>query len=81
VYGAEALKKLAVYEWYNLFKNGQETVEDEPCCGRPSTFVNTETIEKVRQLVCADRRITLHEVANKMGISHGSTQAIVIQEL
>jgi hypothetical protein len=63
----------------NRFKNGEETVEDEPHSGRPSTSMNTEIIEKVRQLVRADWRITLHEVANEVGISYGSTQASVTQ--
>jgi hypothetical protein len=37
VYGDDALKKTVVYEWFNQFKNGQETLEDEPRTGRPST--------------------------------------------
>ena len=47
VYGDTALKKSAVYDWFSRFKNGQETMEDDLCSGRPSTSRTKEMIEKV----------------------------------
>jgi histone-lysine N-methyltransferase SETMAR len=59
VYGDEALKKTAVYDWFKRFKNGQESLEDEERSGQPSTSKNDETIEKVKNLVQSDRRLRI----------------------
>ena len=44
VYGDNAVKKMAVCDWYNCFKSGRELLEDKPCSGRPSTSVNAGTV-------------------------------------
>jgi hypothetical protein len=53
-YGDTALTKSAVYEWYLRFKDGQETMEDEPHSRHPSTSRNEENVVKVRTLVRND---------------------------
>jgi hypothetical protein len=58
-------------------KSVQELLENEPHSGRPSTSVNAETVSKVKELVCADRRITIIEGVNEVGISYRSAQAIM----
>jgi transposase len=50
-YGDTASKKSAVYEWYHRFKNGQDTLEDEPCSGRPSTSRDDKNVSKVKTLI------------------------------
>ncbi|KAL4083495.1 hypothetical protein QTP88_028811 [Uroleucon formosanum] len=81
VYGDEALKKTAVYDWFKRFKNGQESLEDEERSGRPSTSKNDETIEKVKNLVRSDRRLRIQDMANALGISYGSVQNILKDDL
>jgi transposase len=81
VYGATALKKSAVYNWFSPFKNGQETLEDDQRSGRPSTSRTKEMIEKVRQLTQCDRRMTIMELEQEVGISHGSIHAILSDDL
>jgi len=49
VYGDEALKKTAVYDWFKRFKNGQVTRRRR--AEWPATSKNDETIEKVKNLV------------------------------
>jgi len=80
VYGDTALQKSAVYDWFSRFKNGQET-EDDQRSGRPSTSRTTEMIEKVRQLIQCDRRMTIVELEQEVGISHGSIHAILSDDL
>jgi len=46
VYGDEALKKTAVYDWFKRFENGQESLEDEERSGRPPTSENDEQSKK-----------------------------------
>jgi hypothetical protein len=43
--------------------------------------VNADTISKVQELMCAHRRITINEGVNKVGISSGSQEAIMTEEL
>ncbi|KAL4091078.1 hypothetical protein QTP88_025819 [Uroleucon formosanum] len=81
VYGDEALKKTAVYDWFKRFKNGQESLKDEERSGRPSTLKNDETIEKVKNLVRSDRRLRIQDMANALGISYGSVQNILKDDL
>lgn len=75
-YGESAMKKTSVYEWYKRFQDGRENVEDDERSGRPSTSTTDENVEKVRAMVMNDRRITIREVADDVGISIGSCHDI-----
>jgi len=81
VYGDTALKKSAVYDWFSRFKNGQEKLEDDQRSGRPSTSRTAEMIEKMRQVIQCDRRMTIVELEQEVGISHGSIRAILSDNL
>jgi len=81
VYRDTALKKSAVYDWFSRFKNGQEKLEDDQRSGRPSTSRTAKMIEKVRQLIQCDRRMTTVEMEQEVGISHGSIHAILSDDL
>jgi histone-lysine N-methyltransferase SETMAR len=81
VYGDTALKKSAVYDWFSRFKNGQEKLEDDQRSGRPSTSRTAEMIEKVRHLIQCDRRMTIVELEQEVGFSHGSIHAILSDDL
>ena len=59
--------------WYNQFKEGPEYVNDD---GRPSTLTTDENIEAVKKMILDNRRITIGELADDVGISLGSCQAI-----
>jgi len=47
VYGDNAMKKIAVYEWVKRFSEGRESVTDEERSGQPATSRTEENIEKV----------------------------------
>ena len=67
-----AVSKTRVYEWYKRFQDGREDVEDDEGPGRPSTSTTYENVEKVKEMVMNDRRITVREVADDVGISISS---------
>ena len=46
------------------------SVESEARSGRPSTSRNEEVIEKVRQIVMEDRRLTLREIVEEQSIEY-----------
>jgi hypothetical protein len=67
---------ISVSEWYKRFQDGREDVEDDKCSGRPSTSIIDENMKKVEKMVMNDRRITIREVADEVGISIGSCHNI-----
>ena len=75
-YDASAMSKKRVYERYKRFQNGREDVEDDERPGRPSRSTTDENMEKVKEMVMNDRRITIREVADDVGISIGSCHEI-----
>ena len=75
-YGESAMSKTRVYEWYKRFQDGREDVEDDERPARPSTSRTDENVEKVKEMVMNDRRITIREVADAVGISIGSCHEI-----
>ena len=67
-YGKSALSQKNVYKWYKLFTEGREVVNDDARPGRPSTSTTDENVEKVKKIVMENRRITIREVAEDVGI-------------
>jgi len=62
-------------------KEGKTSVESDPRSGRPSTSRNEEMIAKVRTIFRNNRRLTVREIADDCGISVGSCNAILTDDL
>ena len=67
--------------WIGEFKRGRTPLEDEARSGRPLDATNEEMCKKVRDLVYSDRRIQVEEIAQALGISHGSISTILHDRL
>ena len=76
-YGESAMSKTRVYEQYKRFQDDREDVEDDERPGRLSTSTTDENVEKVKEMGINDRRITIREVADDVGISIGSCHEIL----
>ena len=59
------------------FKRSRTSLEDEARSGRPLDTTNEEMCKKVRDLVYSDRQIQVEEIAQALGISHGSVSTIL----
>ena len=57
-----------IKEWYRRFKNGRTSVDSDPRSGRPSLTTTPENIERVRLAIEGDRRLTVRELENDLGI-------------
>ena len=75
-YSESSMSRTRVYVWYKRFQEGREDVEDDERPGRPSTSTTDENVEKVKEMVINERRITIREVADDVGISIGSCHEI-----
>ena len=55
-------------DWYRRFKNGRTSVVSDPRSGRPSLTTIPENIERVRLAIEGDRRLTVRELENDLGL-------------
>ena len=81
VFGDDAMGVTQIKEWFNRFKNGRTSVESEQRSGRPKTARNAAVVEKVENLVRGDRRLTVREIAEEVGISKDSAHEILRADL
>jgi histone-lysine N-methyltransferase SETMAR len=80
-FGDDTLGQTKSYDWFNRFKNGRTSVDDDELSGRPSTSTTPENVAKVREVIREDRRRTIHDVCNIVGLSYGTCQRIWSEEL
>ena len=73
--------KMQVFDWFRRFKVGRTSVENDLRSIRPSTSRNKEMIAKVRTVLRNNRRLTVREIADDCGISVGSCDAILTDDL
>jgi transposase len=62
-YGEECLSHTQYHKWYQRFKSGRTSVEDDPKSGGPSTSMDDDHVEKVLAVIRQNCHQTLHEVA------------------
>ena len=80
-YGDSFLSRTRVFEWHKQFVEGMEDVEDDSKSGRPCTSTTDTNIEKVWQLVGSDCRLTIHAIANEVGMDKEMVRAILVDTL
>jgi hypothetical protein len=68
-FGEHCLSRTTVFVWHSRFNAGRVSVEDYELSGRPSTSKTTENVEKIREFIHEDRRRTIHELGDTVGIS------------
>uniref|UniRef100_A0A7I4YIP8 HTH_48 domain-containing protein n=1 Tax=Haemonchus contortus TaxID=6289 RepID=A0A7I4YIP8_HAECO len=64
VWGEGSASERTVHRWFQKFRSGDESVEDEERVGRPSLFDH----DVLLRVVGEDRRQPLREIAKKMGV-------------
>ena len=56
-------------------------VDEDPSPGRLSTSTDDDHVETVRAVICGNRRLSVREVAEEVGISIGSRHQILTETL
>ena len=77
VYGSSASSYARVKFRLGEFKRGRTSLADEAKSGRPLDSTDEKMCKKVLDLVYSDRRIQVEEIAQALGISHGSVSTIL----
>lgn len=75
-FGDNSLGQTQTYDWYKRFKNGRTSTDDDRS-GRPSTGITPENVTKVRDLILQDRRLTIQDLCNTLGLSYGTSTNFV----
>jgi len=81
VYGYSAPNYCTVTRWFNEFKRGCQSLEDDPHSGRPSDLVHPISIAAVEKLIRANRRVKVSEIVKELQIAAGSTENIIDKHL
>ena len=70
-----------VRSWVRLFKEGRTSCANEKKQPRPRTSRSADIVERVEKLVLEDRRMTVEQIASRVGISVGSAHTILHVDL
>lgn len=80
-FGTDSMSKSNIYEWYNRFKSGRETVASDPRSGRPSSTNSPDNVEKVREAIAQDSRLTMRELEKQLNIPKTVVAEILTEKL
>jgi hypothetical protein len=80
-FGDNAMNQSKTFVWYKRFKDGRSSVDDDERSGRPSTSTTPENVANVREAILADRRQTIHDICEIVGLSYGTVQRILLGSL
>ena len=75
------MSRTSLFEWHRRFKEGREEVEDDHRSGRPSTSRTDKNVERVRQKVRSDRRLTVRMIADELGMNSERVWRIITEDL
>ena len=64
-----------------MFKDGRESVESDPCSGRPATRRTPENVERVRAIINRDRQLAVQELEADVGTLKTTVPKILTQDL
>lgn len=80
-YEEDCMSRSQCHEWFKRFQSGRTSIEENSRSGRPSTSTNDENIDAVRSVIRTNRRLTVREVAQDVGISIGSCHEVLTEKL
>jgi hypothetical protein len=81
VYGDQCVGRMQCFEWFKRFKDGQQSSDDGPRPGRPSTSIDAVHVGQVCAVVRSNRHLMVREIAEECNISIGSCHTILIGKL
>jgi hypothetical protein len=80
-FGDDALGETQTYDWFNRFKNGRMSADEDKRSGQPSTSTTPENVAKMCEVICEDRRRSIQHVCNILVLSYGTCQRILSDKI
>ncbi|XP_023420390.1 protein GVQW3 isoform X1 [Cavia porcellus] len=80
-YGDEVMSRARVFDWHKRFKEGREDVRDDARSGRPVIHRTDENIQKVKNLVCSNRQLTVRMMAEELNLDKETVRLILKENL
>ena len=80
-FGDIAPSRATVFNWFDHFRRGRRSLEDECRSGRPQTSTTEGQVAAVKALVEEDARVTVSQIQFEVGISSGSVVTILHEKL
>ena len=74
VYGDVCIGASSVRRWVKHFKDGNMSIQDQPCNSLPRTASTKPNKKRVDGIVKEDRRLMRDKIATKLGIGHNAVQ-------
>jgi hypothetical protein len=81
VYGGKCLSRKAIHNCAIKFSQGHSKVAVDARSGRHIAIATEATVQRVEELIRADRRITIDSVATALGSSHDLAYTIMHDRL
>lgn len=79
--GEFAMKPATVYKWKKRFKEGRESVDDNPKEGRPVSTGGEKNVRRVDEFIVKDRRVSTRFIAEQLGINRETVRKIINEDL
>ena len=80
-HGEDCLSGKQCHEWYQHFKLGRTSKEDNPESGQSSTSMDNDHIEKALAVIHQNHRLTVCEVAKRVGVCKSLCHLILTKKL
>jgi hypothetical protein len=70
-----------VFQWHARFTTGRKSVGNDEHTGRHTSCTTHETVARIEELIRQDRRRTIHDIAEEVGIGYATCQWALPKEL
>ena len=81
VYKEETMSRARAFEWHKRFREGREECDDDQRSGSPVTSRTDNNIDRVKQLMRTDRRLTVRMICEELSIGRDAVWKILTENL
>lgn len=81
IYGSKAISRKQISFWCSKFNAAETSLDDTPRSGRPISERTEEIRSRIQQMIYADRRLKIREIADAVGLSKTVVHRIVHEDL
>lgn len=79
-YGEKSVNRRLVYQWFQRFKEGNESLDVHARTGRPAIRTDAN-VRIVSDAIEEDQRVTIRDLSEQSGFSYGTVQRILNEDL